>query len=143
MGIYQKITGIELVSKIYKIPIIDYGESRGEGVLICTGSGLMMSIMDINKSIRYCIETKDLINIINAKYWIMELQSCTPFIIFAGWLSVTKPESIIDLFSLLENGIQKHNSKSNFYYICNNIELNGIKLTNLKQLEYENFTPKS
>lgn len=140
MGIFKKTTGVELLSKIYGIPIIDYGENRGDGVLICTGSGYMMSIMDINKTIRYCVETKDIVNNPNAKYWIMELQSTTPFIIFAGWLSVTKPETIKELFSLVENGKIKHQSKSNFYYLCYGLELNGIKLTNLKQLEYENFT---
>lgn len=138
------MNGIEFLSKVYNVPVIDYGTDRGNGILVATGSGLMMTIMDMRKEIRYCVETKELLKNDMSKYWIMELQTTVDLLLFVAWLSITPESKIQELFSLILDGRDKFKSKSKFYYLCNCHDLNcGKRLLNLKELENENFTFES
>ncbi len=46
---------IEQASRLYRIPVIDW-ERPSTGLLIASGSGLMMSVMDTVPELRWCID---------------------------------------------------------------------------------------
>ena len=49
---------VPMAAKFYRIPLVDYGQSR-TGVLLGSGAGLMMAVMD-QAPIRWCVDTDDL-----------------------------------------------------------------------------------
>lgn len=82
---------VELCARLTGVPLIDYGRPT-EGVLVGSGSGLMMALMDVCPNFRWCTEFD---NAQNAN-WIdfIEGVSRHVLVVVAGWFSITDPRAL-------------------------------------------------
>lgn len=135
---------IGFLSKVYKIPIIEYSDRKGECLIITAGSGMLMAMMDLIPDAKYAIELKDIENQENFNWFIHEATACLDVICISAWLSISKPEKIQQIINAFNAGKIKNNS-SIYLVIYGNVRiLSGVKalsLNHLKQLIYENITP--
>jgi hypothetical protein len=75
--------------------LIDYGHGRGSGLLIASGSGTMMAVMDLCPRLRWCldIDVNRQARLGGLLAWASRL--CSPVCI-AGWFSITSPAGLED-----------------------------------------------
>jgi len=88
------VTRVEILAKLCGVPLTDY-ERDAEGVLVASGSGLMMSVMDHAPSIRWCVEYDE--RVCRGARWvefIPALCEVAPIVVVAGWFTVTDPTEL-------------------------------------------------
>lgn len=90
---------IEMASRFYDVPLVDYGSERLGGVLLCSGAGLMMAIMDATP-VRWCVETDTLRNSSHLDDFMVLVAHSSPPLVVAGWFSLSSPD-------ILRRGIAK------------------------------------
>lgn len=93
---------IENVARGYGVTLIDYARGSS-GLLVCSGSGLMMSIMDHAPAIRWCcdydcLDARAQKNIGDVLLWAERL--CRPLVV-AGWFDPPDPQPIRRALSAL------------------------------------------
>jgi hypothetical protein len=73
--------------------LIDYGPGRGNGLLLASGSGTMMAVMDLCPRLRWCfdIDVNQGARLGGLLTWASRL--CSPICI-AGWFSITSPAGL-------------------------------------------------
>ena len=87
------MTSLELASKLYRVPLVDY-ERSSTGVLVGSGCGLMLSVMDSVQAFRWCVDVDHLRDPDVASF--LEAASfVVPFIGIVGWFTITRPETIL------------------------------------------------
>lgn len=80
------------IAKAYGVEqLVDYG--RGTGLLLASGSGTMMAIMDLCPQFRWCldIDVNQRARLGGLLAWASRL--CSPICI-AGWFSITSPAGL-------------------------------------------------
>lgn len=95
------------ISRLYQVELVDYGEHRGGGLLVCVGCGLMMGIMDASPPLRWCVDTATLRDKPGARltdFMIAASRVVEPFA-FAGWFSITNPKEIRDALASIPGAI--------------------------------------
>jgi hypothetical protein len=87
---------IPTLAGIYDVRAIDYGAHRGNGLLICAGTGLMLSIMDQTPRLRWCVDI-DAIKVPPMIFgdWLRCAENCCEMIAAAGWFSATSPAALV------------------------------------------------
>ncbi len=89
---------VDQISRLYRIPVIDYvADSHyaygrdDDWLLVTAGSGLMLSIMDIEPRFRYCIDADGIKDALGDGYrfgqWLIGMERLVRRIAFAGWYS--------------------------------------------------------
>jgi hypothetical protein len=84
---------VEFISRVHKMePPIDF-ERGYRSVLLCAGSGLMLSIMDACPGIRWCMDVDLLDRAALARMpdWATCLGNVTEVMVIAGWYCSTNP----------------------------------------------------
>jgi len=95
--------GVPQCARIAGVPIFDYGPDRGQGLLVAGGTGLMLSLMDQCRSLRWCVDY-DLVADERAKEWFLRLVDGEAWpLVVAGWWTVTKPGAIARGLSALRH----------------------------------------
>lgn len=89
---------LNLVTAIYRIPLTDYRRAS-YGVLVASGAGIMMALMDACERFRYCVDIdqcrgreEDLVSWVKA----LDRNELVDLIAVAGWFSITSPKKIAD-----------------------------------------------
>lgn len=84
---------VERAARFYGARLIDYGPHRGEGVLIASGGGLMLCVMDCAPIMRWCLDIDS--------DPVRELSSFVEMIAviarpsaLVGWFTATRPERV-------------------------------------------------
>jgi len=86
---------IPAFAKGYGLELVDYGHRRGLGLLVSSGSGTMMAIMDHAATLRWCLD----IDGIKREGRLAGLLECAAhfpavLVVFAGWFSITDPKPL-------------------------------------------------
>lgn len=90
-----------MASRFYRVPLVDFGTEgwwvwpERRGVLIGSGCGLMVSVMD-QVPFRWCVDTDDLRHSrgANLQGFLHMAQSLTGFVAVCGWFSYSDPEPL-------------------------------------------------
>lgn len=103
-----------ILSKYFGFNLIDY-ERQGDGLLIASGAGIMMAVMDAVPRFRYCIDI-DAHRDINSRVpeWMVAIDQNTDLKVIgvAGWFSIDKPQA-------LQEGIKRVKHKALIAYSGN------------------------
>lgn len=91
-------------AKGYRLDVHDYGGARGAGLLVSSGSGSMLAIMDHVPALRWCLDIDHLpregrlagLLACAGHLTICPLSPFRPFgpVAFAGWFSITDPRPL-------------------------------------------------
>lgn len=88
---------LDQASRLYHIPLTDYGawgdDSRGNGLLVSSGCGMMMATMDCVPALRWCVDTDDLRGRKSARiddFLLVAQYLATPLGV-CGWFSISDP----------------------------------------------------
>jgi hypothetical protein len=93
---------IEKFSRFYRIPVVDYAADptwpygrEDDWLLVASGCGIMMSIMDAEPRFRWCVDI-DSIRHPCAKLdqWLIGMEMLVSRVCVAGWFSITNPEQL-------------------------------------------------
>jgi hypothetical protein len=90
------------LAKYFGFDLIDY-KRQGDSVLIASGAGIMMSIMDVVPRFKYCIDIdsyRQINNRVPQLISALDLNCSLGIIGIAGWFSIDKPKA-------LQEGISK------------------------------------
>ena len=99
----KRITAIETA---FEVSFIDYA-NPGRGVLISSGCGIGMAIMDLTPTLRFFLDTDSYRHRTDIDWEALsvvltsETQSKPDYIILSGWFSLDPPE----IFDRIERGI--------------------------------------
>jgi len=83
---------IEQAARMYSIPLIDY--HRGSGVLIGSGAGTMMAVMDQALELRWCVDVDSFDKRSRLADFLLMAERVVSPIVVAGWFSITDPAPI-------------------------------------------------
>jgi len=81
---------VEQAGRFYRIECIDYGKRAGEWLLVGAGTGLMMSVMDQEPRLRYCLDTDIIIRTPAWSHfadWLQLMERACGRVIACGWFS--------------------------------------------------------
>ncbi len=83
-------------AKGYRLDLHDYGGDRGAGLLVSSGAGSMMAIMDHAPKLRWCLD----IDHLSREGRLAGLLACAAhlpevLVAFAGWFSITNPKPLL------------------------------------------------
>ncbi len=92
---------LEEVARLYAIPLIDY-ERPSNGLLLSSGCGLMMSVMDAVPELRYCVDVGPMKSPRLKDFLLFARRMVSPIGVVA-WFSVTSPSKILDACEGLED----------------------------------------
>jgi hypothetical protein len=81
---------IEALARAYRVDVIDY-KRDGDGVLIASGSGSMMSTMDVCPRFRWCLDIDQQPRDCRLADWIAFLPRVSTLVGVVGWFSITDP----------------------------------------------------
>ena len=88
------------------IELIEFPDRAERSVLICAGTGLMLSLMDACPRLRWCIDV-DLLSASQREGlspWLTCLNNVTDLIVVAGWYCSTNPEPLARAVRPLNRG---------------------------------------
>ena len=99
---------VAMASRFYRVPLVDLGTSfrdgSGErrGVLLGSGCGLMMALMD-TLPFRYCRDTDDIREILDTESFrsFCQMADEVEGIALAGWFSFSDPTPLVAAFRML------------------------------------------
>jgi hypothetical protein len=82
-------------SRAYYVPLIDYappaGVARGDWLLIGSGCGVMMGVMDQVPRIRWCVDLDDVKDKSRFARWMGWAENFVGLVAIAGWFSLSDP----------------------------------------------------
>lgn len=82
---------VQTIARAYRVEIFDF-ERGDDWLLVASGCGILMSIMDVEPRFRWCIEVdawKESHRLHDLLIW---LERLTKRIAIAGWFSISDPE---------------------------------------------------
>jgi hypothetical protein len=114
VGIHSNLAQAARVRNIasaYLVPVIDY-ERDGGGLLIAVGSGLMLAVMDLVPTLRWCVDVgggrsfvlhEGLLMERNLLHeWLVWMNREVDHVAVAAWFSVTDPRHLKDALRALD-----------------------------------------
>jgi len=81
---------VDSIARMYRIPVIDY-DRESRGVLVSSGCGIMMAIMDDASSLRWCVDIDELPRDNRLRDFMLWLPRLAAPIAVAGFFSITDP----------------------------------------------------
>jgi hypothetical protein len=85
---------VEHVSRYCRVPIIDYARRESSGLLVGSGTGLMMAIMDQAQTFRWCIDLDVLDEQSRWEDWMLLVRAFVRPMAVVGWFSITRPQRL-------------------------------------------------
>lgn len=82
---------LEQASRLYGVPLIDYERPTARGLLVSSGSGIMMSVMDKVPSLRWCVDVDGLGRRARLADFLVIADAVVERIAVCGWFSITDP----------------------------------------------------
>lgn len=80
------------LARAYRLPAVhDYGEHRGDGLLITTGSGLLMSMMDVLPLVRWAIDLGGARRFPHSLAWATACDRLVDHVVVAAWFALSDP----------------------------------------------------
>jgi hypothetical protein len=88
-------SAVDYLGRVYGIEVYDY-ERDGRGLLICAGSGLMLSLMDQCPGLRWCLDLDTLRphQVAQLSPWLTCVHNVCELVAVAGWYSATNPKPL-------------------------------------------------
>lgn len=127
---------VNKISKDYGIDIISYNR-RSSGILICGGTGLMMSIMDQCPNLNYCIDFDQYRNHPKIESFLKICNSVFAPACYAGWFFVTDPQPLLKA-ATIDNILYLRGKGEDYKYNINELPVFIEKINNHPQLlDYE------
>jgi hypothetical protein len=86
---------LEQGSRLYAIPLTDYGADRGRGLLVSSGCGMMMAAMDCAPRLRWCVDI-DTVRDPRARLadFLLVAERVAEPLAVCGWFSISDPEPL-------------------------------------------------
>jgi hypothetical protein len=86
---------IAQASRLYAVPLTDYGPARGDGLLVSSGCGMMMSVMDEVPALRWCVDL-DAVHDKRSRIgdFLLVAETLASPIGVCGWFSISDPEPL-------------------------------------------------
>lgn len=81
---------IAALGRGYRVPIIDY-ERPGSGLLVSSGCGCMMAVMDAAPALRWCLDIDELGPGGRLDQFLLAAETKVSPIAVVGWFSITPP----------------------------------------------------
>jgi hypothetical protein len=82
-------------SRQYYVPLIDYGSDRaGDWLLIGSGCGVMMAVMDVEPRFRWCVDLDAVKDKSRFERWACWAENFVGLVAIAGWFSYSDPAPI-------------------------------------------------
>lgn len=78
---------INIIAKSMGVPLIDYGSHRGAGILLSSGSGIMMAMMDACPCLRWCVDIDEPAK--DAERWLAQVSVEARPVVAVGWFSIS------------------------------------------------------
>ena len=75
----------------YYVPLADYGAHRGDWLLLSSGCGIMMAVMDADQRFRWCVDVDGLKDRSRFARWAGWSQRLVAGVAVVGWFSITDP----------------------------------------------------
>jgi hypothetical protein len=89
---------VHILSRLYRVAIFDYGVSRGDWLLVSSGSGIMMAVMDAEPRFRWCVDLDGLPSSANIREWLSGLSQVVGKIaVVGGWWGADQEIFVSDL----------------------------------------------
>lgn len=82
---------LEQASRLYGVPLIDYERPTARGLLVSSGSGIMMSVMDKVPTLRWCVDVDLLGPGARLADFLVMADALVERIAVCGWFSLTDP----------------------------------------------------
>lgn len=82
---------LEQASRFYGVPLIDYERPSARGLLVSSGSGIMMSVMDKVPALRWCVDVDMLGPTARLTDFLVMADAFVERIAVCGWFSITDP----------------------------------------------------
>lgn len=84
-------------SSLYRVPVIDYERIDASGLLVASGSGIMMAVMDAAPSMRWCVDFDSLPVDSNLSSFLLLAERVADPIGICGWFTITHPDRVREL----------------------------------------------
>ena len=85
--------GVRLAAELAGVRLIDYRRA-GEGLLVSSGSGIMMAVMDAVPALRWCCDVDERATMRGLRFFLRLLErDVAPFGV-VGWFSITDPSEL-------------------------------------------------
>ena len=95
MGLLPVLAVIQ-AARLYAVPLIDYEREDAYGVLVSSGCGIMMAVMDASPCLRWCVDADRLRG--NPRARIADFLYCASLtadpVVVCGWFSYTDPTEL-------------------------------------------------
>jgi hypothetical protein len=78
-------------SRQYYVPLLDYGPGRGDRLLIGSGCGIMLGVMDVCPAFRWCVDIDTIRNVSRFGRWLAWAENFVGGVGVVGWFSITDP----------------------------------------------------
>jgi len=93
---------INVISKGYRVPVIDYERTGESSLLISSGSGIMLSLMDELPHLRYCVDIDEIINPEHRLAdWMQWMGRLADQILIVGWFGLGNPKYLLEGLDML------------------------------------------
>jgi hypothetical protein len=97
-----RVLTLEQASNLYAIPLTDYGPSKGAGLLVSSGCGMMLAIMDCCSMLRWCV---DIDGVRDQRARLADFLLCAEKVVaplaVCGWFSISDPKPLRDALMAL------------------------------------------
>lgn len=125
---------VDQAARLYAVPIIDY-ERPSRGMLVSSGAGLMMSVMDEAPALRWCVDIDRMPSQERlTDFLLMCERICSPLAV-CGWFSLTSPEPLRRAMSSLANPERCYSYGGNVRFgVGDEVESLGAFLNRLRGL---------
>jgi hypothetical protein len=87
---------LDQASRLYGVPLIDYERPNARGLLVSSGSGIMLSVMDKVPSLRWCVDIDGLSASARLGDFMLMADMLVARIAVCGWFSLTDPTPLRD-----------------------------------------------
>lgn len=95
---------VAYIGRVYGIEAIEFDDRVTRNVLVCAGTGLMLSLMDQCPALRWCIDVDGLSSeqLERLPDWLACVHKVTDFVAIAGWYCATNPVPLAKAARMLD-----------------------------------------
>jgi hypothetical protein len=86
--------GVPQAARIAGIELHDYGRQGASGVLVTSGTGIMLGIMDVAPCLRWCTDLDAAKGDRERDFFLRLIDGEAPVVAVAGWWTVSNPEPV-------------------------------------------------
>lgn len=84
---------VRMTSRYCRVPVLDY-QRDSAGLLVSSGGGLMMAVMDTCPTFRWCVDLDPLAPACRWEDWLLLVRAFVRPLAVVGWFSITHPQRL-------------------------------------------------